>query len=81
MKTIRISLLISGFLILFSGFTGNAQSKIWTLEECINYALSKNIQIQKTGLTNDRNQLSADQAQANRLPSVNASVRESFNWY
>ena len=81
MKTIQTSLLIAGFLILFSGFTGNAQSKTWTLEECINYALSKNIQIQKTGLTNDRNQLSADQAQANRLPSVNASVRESFNWY
>jgi len=81
MKTIQTSLLIAGFLILFSGFTGNAQSKVWTLEECINYALSKNIQIQKTGLTNDRNQLYSDQAQANRLPSVNASVRENFNWY
>ncbi len=81
MNTIKTSLLISGFLILFSGFTGNAQSKTWTLEECINYALSKNIQIQKTGLTNDRNQLTANQAQANRLPSVSASVRENFNWY
>jgi len=80
-KTIQTSLLIAGFLIIFSGFTGKAQSKTWTLEECINYALSKNIQIQKTGLTNDRNQLNSAQAQANRLPSVNASVRENFNWY
>jgi outer membrane protein len=80
-KSIRTSSLIAGFLILFSGFSGNAQSKTWTLEECINYALSKNIQIQKTGLTNDKNQLYSDQAQANRLPSVNASVRENFNWY
>ncbi len=81
MKTIQTSLLIAGFLILFSGFTGSAQSKIWTLEECINYALSKNISIQKTELTNDRNQLNANQAQSNRLPSVNASVSQNFNWY
>lgn len=80
MKTIRKSLLISGFLILVSGFMANAQNKIWTLEECINYALSKNIQVQKTILTNSRNQLNADQAQANRLPSLNASASENFNW-
>jgi outer membrane protein len=81
MNTIKTSLLIAGFLIIFSGYTGQAQSKIWTLEECINYALSKNIQIQKTGLTNEKNQLYSDQAQANRLPSVSASVRENLNWY
>ena len=62
MKTIQSTLIISFFLILFSGYRGNAQNKIWTLEECINYALSKNIQIQKTGLTNDKNQLYSDQA-------------------
>lgn len=67
--------------MIFSGINGRAQNKTWTLEECINYALSKNIQIQKTELTNDRNQLYSDQAQANRLPSVNASVRENLNWY
>ena len=81
MKTIKTSLLIAGFLIIFSGFTGKAQGKSWTLEECINYALSKNVQIQKADLSNDQNQLYSDQAQANRLPSVNASVRESFSWY
>ena len=81
MKTIRTSLLIAFLLIIFSGFTGKAQSKTWTLEECINYALSKNVQIMKANLTNDRNQLYSDQAQNNRLPSMNASVRQNFNWY
>lgn len=80
MKTIRTSLLVTGFLIIFSGFTGIAQNKVWTLEECINYALSKNVQVQKTMLTNDRNQLTVDQAQANRLPSLNASASENFSW-
>lgn len=81
MKTIQTSLLITVFLMFFSGFTGIAQNKTWTLEQCINYALDRNIQVQKAGLSNDRNQLNSDQAQANRLPSVNASVRQNFNWY
>ncbi len=81
MKTIQTKLLIAGFLIFFSGFTGNAQNKTWTLEECINYAQAQNVQVKKADLSNDRNKLTSDQAQANRLPSVNASVRENFNWY
>ncbi len=81
MKTIQTSLLITVFLMFFSGFTGIAQNKTWTLEQCINYALDRNIQVQKADLSNDRNQLNSDQAQANRLPSVNASVRQNFNWY
>lgn len=33
-----------------------------TLEKCISYVPEKNVQVQKSGLTNDRNQLNADQA-------------------
>lgn len=81
MKTIQSTLVISLLLIIISGYNGNAQEKIWTLEECINYALAKNIQVQKTMLTNDRNQLTATQAVSNRLPSVSANASENFNWY
>lgn len=73
--------MITALLMTFSGMSSRAQGKAWTLEECVNYALSKNIQVQKAGLSNERNQLYSDQAQANRLPSVNASVRQNFNWY
>jgi outer membrane protein len=72
--------MVTGFLIIFSGFAGIAQNKVWTLDECINYALSKNVQVQKTMLVNDRNQLTVVQAQANRLPSLNASASENFSW-
>lgn len=81
MKTIQTTFILALLLIFVSEINGKAQNKTWSLEECINYALSKNIQIQKTVLTNDRNQLTSDQAQANRLPSLNASARENFNWY
>lgn len=67
--------------MIFAGFEGRAQGKTWKLEECINYALSKNVQVQKSDLTSNQNQLYSDQAKSNRLPSVNASVSENFNWY
>ena len=67
--------------MIYSGVDGQAPYKTWKLEECINYALSKNIQIKKSNLTNDQNQLNSDQAKSNRLPSVNASINENFNWY
>lgn len=67
--------------LLGTGFSAQAQTKSWTLEECINYALSKNVQVQKADLTNNQDQFYADQAKANRFPSVNASVSQNFNWY
>ncbi len=80
MKTIQTSLLITGFLVVFSAITGNAQVTSWKLEDCINYALDKNIQVKKAELTNSQNKLYSDQAQANRLPSLNAAASQNFNW-
>lgn len=54
--------------------------KPWKLEECIEYALTQNIQVRKSVLSNDRLQYYADQAKAQRFPSVNASVNQNFNW-
>lgn len=81
MKTTGKYLLMIVFLMLFSGIGVKAQGKSWTLEECINYALARNIQVKKADLSNIRNEVYARQAQAGRLPSLNASVRENFNWY
>ena len=81
MKTSLKNLMMTGILILITGFIGEAQTKTWKLEDCINYALSKNIQVQKADLTINQNQLNAEQAKANRLPSMNASVSQNFNWY
>ncbi len=74
-------LFISSMFLLGTGFSAQAQTKTWNLEDCISYALSKNVQVQKANLTNNQDQLYADQAKANRLPSANASVNENFNWY
>jgi outer membrane protein len=56
------------------------QDSVWTLQKCIDRALSQNIQIRKSENANQRFGLYADQAKAQRLPSVNASVNQNFTW-
>src|SRR5665647_76060 len=80
MKTIKTNLLITGLLLLVSGYAGKAQTKAWKLEDCINYALGKNIQVQKAILSVNQSQLTSDQAKNNRLPNLGASVNQNFNW-
>jgi len=56
------------------------QGKTWMLEECIAYALEQNIQVRKSTLSNQSLEYQAEQARAQRLPSVSASINQSFDW-
>ena len=67
------------FFLLTSGLRAQ-QDSVWTLEECINYALEKNIQVRKGELSNERYVYYADQSKAQRFPSVNASLTQNYNW-
>jgi len=75
----------TGLILILTLLTAPAlliaqDTKPWTLEGCIEYALTRNIQVRKSALSNDRLQYYADQAKAQRFPSVNASVNQNFNW-
>jgi outer membrane protein len=77
----RKSFLIAALGLLSVSRVINAQDeKIWTLEDCINYALEQNIQVRKNALSNQSLEYQAVQARAERLPSVNASVGQNWNW-
>jgi outer membrane protein len=80
MKTKWISILS----LLISPFWMNAQNNQakteWSLSECIDYALSQNIQIRKSGLTSQSFEVNSEQAYAQKLPSLNASLRQNFSW-
>jgi outer membrane protein len=73
-------LIFCAMLICFATGIQAQQDSIWTLEKCINYALEKNIQVRKSELSNQRYLYYADQAKAERFPSVSASVSQNFNW-
>ncbi|MCW0482354.1 TolC family protein [Gaoshiqia sediminis] len=80
MKTSQTKIFLIGLLLLVVLVPGSAQTTDWTLEDCINYALSRNIQVQQAELSTDRNQLYTEQAKAAMLPSLSGSVRQNFNW-
>lgn len=69
-------------IICFSALESqlSAQNKIWTLDDCIQYALEKNIQIQKALVSNDINELNLNFAKSAWYPSLSGSVRQNFDW-
>lgn len=57
-----------------------ASVKKWTLKECIDYALSNNLAVQRTELNVESSQVDFDQARLSRLPSVNGSASYGSSW-
>jgi len=58
--------------------TSHAQ-KTWTLEECIKYALDKNIQIKRQQLSYDINEQNFNQSKYNMLPNLGVGFTHNLN--
>jgi outer membrane protein len=72
-------IIIITILLLFSSSAGFAQ-KQWTLNECIEYALKNNLDIESYALTNETNRERLEQSKKNRLPYIDAGSRYSINY-
>lgn len=64
---------------LISSVSLVAQTKKWTLEECINYALKNNISVKQSELQLELAEISKKDAFGNFLPNLNASAMNSWN--
>ncbi|MDB9963880.1 TolC family protein [Vicingaceae bacterium] len=70
-----------GIILFFGLLTSNiAQNKVWTLEECIEYALENNLQIQQNELSQKLAGYDLQQAKYNVLPDVNGFVSHAYNF-
>ena len=76
----RIKAILISTLMLASFASVRAQNAQMTLEDCINYALNNNIQVQQAALSEESSMLYAEQSKASVLPSVSASVNQNFGW-
>lgn len=61
------------------GLSVQGQSKKWTLEECVKYALQNNISIKQSELDSKTALIDKKDAFGNFLPSFNASASHSWN--
>ena len=75
----KIKSFFSLSLLLVFGLVTQAQTKKWTLEECVRYALQNNISIKQTALDSESAAIDKKGAVGNFLPSVNANASHSWN--
>lgn len=66
--------------LIISSVAVTAQTKQWSLTDCIGYALEKNIQVRKAGVSVSLGELSLQQSKDNLLPSLSASLSENLGW-
>lgn len=66
------------FIILFS-LSVQAQTKKWTLDECVKYAIDNNISIKQTELDTKTAAIDKKGAVGNFLPTLNSNASHSWN--
>lgn len=70
---------ISALIIFFLPGLINAQA-IWSLQQCIDYALENNITVKQQRLNTDYNRNQVTQAKSNRLPNLTGGLSNNFNF-
>jgi outer membrane protein len=75
----RIYLILTLFIIFFFQDI-NAQEKKWTLEDCINYAISNNIGIKRQRLLTETAEVNFFKSKMDVLPSVNLGSDASIQY-
>ncbi len=66
-------------IILLFGLSIQAQTKQWTLEECVKYAIDNNISIKNIELDTKTAGIGKKDAVGNFIPSVNSNANHSWN--
>jgi len=77
-----IKIIINNYLLIFLtflGFASFAQSKKWTLEECVKYAIDNNISIKNIELDTKTAAIDKKGAIGNFIPSLNSNANHSWN--
>lgn len=69
------------FIALLSATSAWSQSaKRWTLQECIEYALSNSPQVAQNTLQVEQSKLNLSQSKASAVPSLNGAVNHTYNF-
>lgn len=74
---IIITLLVTQ--LIFSQETNSEISKLWTLEECLQYALENNITIKDAALNYEQAAVDYSKAKSSRLPNLYGTASETFS--
>ncbi|MBN1252156.1 MAG: TolC family protein [Bacteroidales bacterium] len=81
MKIVKLILiLIIGVISQYELSAQNDSLKVWTLNQCVEYAHENNIQVKQMSLMTESNKANLIQSKAELLPNLNASVSDRFSY-
>ncbi len=72
--------LFFGALLCIVPFSETCAQKLWTLRECISYALENNIQLKQSMLQKESSEETVKQSRAQLLPSASFSTGQNLNF-
>lgn len=73
-------IIIVFLLVAFSAQAQDQNEDLWSLQKCVDYAMNNNLDIQRSKLNVDRNQVNHLESKLNRLPDLNTGGQYSARW-
>ncbi|MCK5775464.1 MAG: TolC family protein [Bacteroidales bacterium] len=80
LKRITPQIIALSFSFFILGLGSVLAQKVWTLDECVNYALENNIQIKQVRLQTETAEINLLQSKLDFAPSANAGVNLNYNF-
>ena len=80
MITMKKLLILMMPLSILYGAAGYSQSKEWSLEECVGYAIDNNIQIKQQVLQTRYQENTLEQSKLNLLPTINGQASHNYSF-
>ena len=79
----KLYIIIASFLVAQISFAQeidtNSASKVWSLEDCISYAIENNITVKDASLNKSRSEVDYSRAKSARLPDLFGSASQGFS--
>jgi outer membrane protein len=73
--------LLLSCIVILTAWAAHAQDKkVWTLQECIDYALQNNLNVKRSLLTVETSDINLEQSKMQMLPTVNGGAQYGNNW-
>lgn len=73
-------MIIAAALALAVSAGAQAQERVWTLPQCIDYALENNLSIKQNDISVEQKEISLNTAENSRLPGVSGSAGQNFSF-
>lgn len=77
---VGIKALIITIILTFPLWSGAQDKKLWSLEDCINYARTQNINVKKQLLAIEQYKITLNQSKMDLLPTLNGNASHGYNW-